>query len=121
MSFAPGGTPEDFIGPDWRDSAVEAGWIDPDDMPGGVNAIWLERERQQDAEGWTDAHDDQHTRGQMACAAACYALGTKWNWPGGWSGDWWKPSEDRRRNLVKAGALIAAEIDRLDRLSDQTS
>jgi len=33
-------------------------------------------------------------------------------WP--WGKEWWKPS-DRRRDLVKAGALIAAEIDRLDR------
>lgn len=32
------------------------------------------------------------------------------------SRDWWKP-KDRRRNLVKAGALIVAEIERLDRLA----
>jgi hypothetical protein len=33
-------------------------------------------------------------------------------WP--WSQDWWKPTNPRR-DLVKAGALIAAEIERLDR------
>lgn len=33
-------------------------------------------------------------------------------WP--WSADWWKPSEDEFRNLEKAGALIAAEVDRLE-------
>ena len=34
-------------------------------------------------------------------------------WP--WSDKWWKPSDDPVRNLVKAGALLAAEIDRLQR------
>jgi hypothetical protein len=28
--------------------------------------------------------------------------------------EWWKPT-NRRRDLVKAGALILAEIERLDR------
>ena len=35
------------------------------------------------------------------------------DWP--WGSEYWKPSEDPVRNLVKAGALIAAEIDRLNR------
>lgn len=34
-------------------------------------------------------------------------------WP--WDENWWKPSLDPIRNLVKAGALLAAEIDRLQR------
>lgn len=33
-------------------------------------------------------------------------------WP--WDGKWWKPTE-RRRDLIKAAALIVAEIERLDR------
>jgi hypothetical protein len=37
-------------------------------------------------------------------------------WP--WDNKYWKPSEDKVRNLVKAGALIAAEIDRLQRLNN---
>ena len=37
-----------------------------------------------------------------------------WDWP--WAKKWWKPSDDPVRNLVKAGALIAAEIDRLESL-----
>lgn len=93
--------------------------------------IAAERRRQIEVEGWTPEHDDEHERAEMACAAACYALsGTsadeaiyihgRWKdirdlfWP--WSRDWWKP-KDRRRNLVKAGALIVAEIERLDRLA----
>jgi hypothetical protein len=61
--------------------------------------------------------------GEMARAAATYAMvgsagvidrgdGAPTTWP--WSAQWWKPS-DRRRDLVKAGALILAEIERLDR------
>ncbi len=40
----------------------------------GVAAIAAERRRQVEAEGWTPEHDDQHTRGELARAAACYAL-----------------------------------------------
>lgn len=75
--------------------------------------VLAERSRQIEAEGWTTEHDDQHSNGEMARASACYALNNAANWP--WSISWWKPS-DRRRNLVKAGALIIAEIERLDRL-----
>jgi hypothetical protein len=40
-----------------------------------------------------------------------YPWYTRTDWP--WNDDDWKPSPDPIRNLVKAGALIAAEIDRL--------
>lgn len=84
--------------------------------------VLAERKRQVDAEGWTLAHDDQHDNGEMAAAAVCYAFTAVRSpheiqnriWP--WASDWWRPS-DSRRNLVKAGALILAEIERLDRLS----
>jgi hypothetical protein len=87
--------------------------------------IIAERERQIDEEGWTAEHDDEHTSEELARASACYALGTgrlynhrgerlgRWLWP--WDTKWWKPGPDRRRELVKAGALIVAEIERLDR------
>lgn len=39
--------------------------------------------------------------------------GSPREWP--WDASWWKPSPDPIANLVKAGALIAAEIDRLQR------
>lgn len=38
-------------------------------------------------------------------------IGYLFPWP--WATDWWKPSDDPITNLVRAGALIAAEIDRL--------
>jgi hypothetical protein len=37
-------------------------------------------------------------------------------WP--WSREWWQP-KDRRRDLVRAGALIVAEIERLDRAASR--
>ncbi|HGM4503064.1 TPA: hypothetical protein ACKPJS_006010 [Pseudomonas aeruginosa] len=94
-----------------------------------VPQAWLdvqaERRRQVEAEGWTPEHDDQHSHGQMARAAACYALAgssapndetaallVSLAWP--WDEQWWKPST-ARRDLIKAGALVLAEIERLDR------
>ena len=81
--------------------------------------VAAERRRQIEAEGWTPAHDDEHAAGEMAEAAACYALGAMFIsgaddfiWP--WELQWWKP-KDRRSNLVRAAALLLAEIERLDR------
>jgi hypothetical protein len=87
--------------------------------------IARERERQVQVEGCTSEGDDLYVDGEMACAAFCYGIhGTVWEnkliapiialWP--WSIGWWKPT-GRRRNLVKAAALIVAEIERLDRLT----
>ncbi|MGC7051031.1 hypothetical protein ACP0KB_33080, partial [Pseudomonas aeruginosa] len=89
-----------------------------------VPQAWLdvqaERRRQVEAEGWTPEHDDEHNGGELADAAACYALWAgginpgNWRefWP--WAPEWLKHSEPRRM-LVKAAALILAEIQRLDR------
>ena len=84
----------------------------------GAALIAAERERQVEREGWTPEHDDSHAGGQLWRAAECYLTEDYMRlpphrWP--WIGQWWKPSRDRVRNLVKAGALIAAEIDRLQR------
>ena len=93
----------------------------------GVALIAAERARQVSVEGWTPAHDDQHAGAEMALAASCYVMHAgiqacgreiprhlrPKRWP--WQLRWWKPSEDPVRNLEKAGALIAAEIDRLKR------
>lgn len=96
--------------------------------------VAAERRRQIEVEGWTPEHDDAHDKGEMARAAAAYALaGTpvdealyihgRWVdlvrdivWPRLWDERRLKLAGDRR-NLVKAGALILAEIERLDRLA----
>jgi hypothetical protein len=105
----------------------------------GLDLIGKERFRQIDVEGMTIQHDvEHHADGSLAIAAACYALpdrvrDTKINftpgtlltalWP--WSSGWWRPARYhasknpemdktmRVRELSKAGAMIAAEIDRL--------
>ena len=84
--------------------------------------IAAERRRQVEVEGWTPEHDDEHVNGEMSRAAACYAIPSRRAqvvadfWP--WMMAWWKPTpDDRVRELVKAGALIVAEIERLQRLS----
>ncbi|MDG3878090.1 hypothetical protein L5B10_29760 [Pseudomonas aeruginosa] len=94
-------------------------------MPQAWLDVQAERRRQITAEGWTPERDDEHSHGQMARAAACYALagssapsdGTaallvSLAWP--WDEQWWKPST-ARRDMVKACALALAEIERLDR------
>lgn len=90
-------------------------------MKTGIGLIIKERQRQIDEEGWTPQHDDRHTNFQLVCAAVCYCMASSSHilgtyWPVNWS-NWWKPTTPVR-NLVKAGALIAAEIDRLQRLEE---
>lgn len=97
-----------------------------------IDEIAQERQRQINDEGWTEAHDEQWFDGELATAASCYAdpdppmrTETKYRkepiyfpmrWP--WGISWWKPTT-RRRDLIKAAALIVAEIERLDRLSSK--
>ena len=81
--------------------------------------VAAERLRQITVEGWTLAHDDEHDNGEMVFAAIAYLMavvnpnGASLWWP--WNAQYWKPSPDLRRLLVKANALILAEIERLDR------
>ena len=95
----------------------------------GIQLIAAERTRQIEDEKYSSRHDDQHNRGEMVGAAIQYAslvytatsdpnhklstLPVPMFWP--WEEKTWRPSDDIVRNLVKAGALIAAEIDRLQR------
>ena len=91
------------------------------EMTKAATDVLAERERQKTVEHRTDRHDDLWHKGQLAHAAGSYAiwgepacaLSPPQYWP--WSRDWWKPTS-RRQSLVKAGALILAEIERLDRM-----
>ncbi len=109
------------------------------EMTKACQDVFAERQRQISVEGWTPEHDDAHSDGALTSAAICYAAAaftptaekrSPWktlfyrgeefiansfladNWP--WDQKWWNP-KSRRRDLVKAAALIIAEIDRLDR------
>lgn len=81
--------------------------------------VMSERQRQRSVEGWTSDRDDAYQNSELADAAACYAIhahnqgfSTPAHWP--WAPSWWKQTNPRR-DLVKAGALILAEIERIDR------
>lgn len=86
----------------------------------GAQLIADERLAQVQRDGWTPAHDDMHRDHELLCAAQCYIIEVMdpgeaphtGFWPENWM---WNPSEDPIRNLVRAGALIAAEIDRIKR------
>lgn len=133
-----------FVGWDWdQDEIVETrqgepiGWLPfapEDQLPPTLSAamrdVFIERRRHVEVEGFTPEHDDSHDAGEIAGAAAAYAayrshakpetiMGydvIEMLWP--WSPRWWKP-KDRRRDLVRAGALIIAEIERLDRAAER--
>lgn len=94
-----------------------------------VRELLAERRRQVREEGYTLDRDNQYTEGQLAEAASSYAF---WAepcsqrpetlndlrvkppalWP--WAPESWKPT-NQRLMLIKAGALILAELERLDR------
>lgn len=90
-------------------------------MQTGIELITEERQRQIEKHGWTAEHDAEHSNNELSKAAIVYASDSQvrensniidWLWP--WEREWWKPTpENRIRELQKAGALIAAEIDRL--------
>lgn len=99
----------------------------------GAERILAERHRQIEVEGFTVQHDlDHEDEMALANAAGCYvqsAIMTEYGelnqhlinqlstggllprWP--WFPVEWKPTGDAIRDLEKAGALIAAEIDYL--------
>lgn len=78
----------------------------------GIDLIAAERERQVSVEGWTPEHDDMHAHGELATAAVGYITGDSDKFPISWP----FKSTTPVRDLTKAGALIAAEIDRLNRV-----
>ncbi len=102
-------------------------------MKTGIELIAEERKRQVEKEGWSIAYDSiRHKQGELTDAALCYATvasaqlrgasveewpvemfnnDTLTDWP--WEKQWYKPAPNAERNLVKAGALIAAELDRI--------
>ena len=99
----------------------------------GVDYISMERTRQIEVEGFTSEHDAIYENGELVRAAACYAtmplniycykvtddahsFVKLWPFPK----EWRKPTPyNRIKELSKAGALIAAEIDRVIALNDK--
>lgn len=96
-----------------------------------IDDIHIERQRQYDVEGREPQHDDLYcgnNGGELALAGAAYAIsGASYSAPtgikpqletaarNGWPfTNGFKP-KDARRDLVRAAALLVAEIERLDR------
>lgn len=102
----------------------ELGWVRANSA---VQDVVAERQRQIASEGYSTESDDNYIDGDLAAAAGSYALhahdvdkaklgfAPAW-WP--WTRDSWKPTTPRN-DLVKAGALILAEIERIDRSADK--
>ncbi|WP_407321798.1 hypothetical protein [Dickeya ananatis] len=98
-------------------------------LSSAVRDVIAERQRQITTEGWTPEHDDEHVGFEMSFAAATYILHIAQSYGGQpykhiapsemwtWDLKWLKFTPGARRSLVKAAALILAEIDRLDRTS----
>ena len=102
----------------------------------GIERISAERQRQIDEEGWSAKHDAEYKNGELTLAAICYAsplpvrvkakvstgrglhfpeFRNRWIDPWPWDSVWDKREQhDQIRKLEIAGALIAAEIDRLE-------
>lgn len=88
-----------------------------------LESVMQERLRQRVQEGFGDTWDDQYTASELPRAAICLALkavyGTVDNvstiWPKSWSLTWLHKRDTYRRSLVKAAALLIAEIERSDR------
>lgn len=90
-----------------------------------IQSIEAERLRRIEEEGFTAEHDDALAPGSLAAAAGCYLLFTDAFpnegdppplWP--WEAKWWKP-KSYHRNLERAGAMTAAEIERIDRMEER--
>lgn len=97
----------------------------------GVTLIGIERSRQIEDLGYDAAHDDFHRSSEIAIAAICYAIsaasehveGAHWLVRGLWPWSvmeiptpaytvFGNDDEACLNQLIKAGALLAAEIDR---------
>jgi hypothetical protein len=99
-------------------------------MISGIELIAQERQRQIEKEGWTAEHDSRHKNEELAWVACYYAMpgiivyvdgndpaiSPETMYPVTWNECWAKrDKKSRTQQLAVAGALIAAEIDRLNK------
>lgn len=95
-----------------------------DDVPQAWLDVIAERRRQMEKLGFTHEQDDGYVYAELPRAAICYirtAMGhpnidPPMEWP--WSLQHWKPRSPRE-DLVRAIALLIAEVERIDRQPEQ--
>jgi len=122
-------------GIEWTDQP-EVEHVNEPQMPPSAPVADIVAERiRQVTLGYDAAHDDEHDEGEIALAAACYAAPQmiyvdesnsddrgEYRFVDPWPFDWTEDKRrwyDRRRQLVIAGAMIIAEIERLDRKAQE--
>ena len=88
---------------------------DTQQTPTGMQLIQVERERQIKAEGWNDAHDNQFDVGVLETAGEYYIQQgeTCRVWPF----ENLPKLKDQRSNYIRGGALLMAEVDRIERIT----
>lgn len=93
-------------------SAVQdLGWLHRNGALAGVHEVIRERRRQVEALGHDAGHDDGHVRGDLVVFAEIRLMNLRTDRSDGTA----DPASDERE-LRQAGALLAAEIDRLHRM-----
>ncbi|EIX3161708.1 hypothetical protein MKB28_001697 [Salmonella enterica] len=109
-------TPEERAGHDAKIAAFKT--MLPQPLTDALRDVIAERQRQISVKGWTPEHDDTYIGCELAAAAISYIepVEAENYWPADWHDGSFRPS-DYRRNLVKATALLLAELERLDRIS----
>ena len=105
----------------YGDGGVEETVIEKKMKSKGIELIAAERQRQIEEEGYDAIHDYNEMLDNFATGAVAYALhdinpGEAKTW-WCWDEKLYKP-KDRLRNLVRAGALIAAAIDKMEDYKD---
>ena len=92
----------------------------PESLQNAMLALLDERARQMFEKGFDAEHDDTHTGGQLAAAAASHACLEAGEpgiasrvWP--FTFDEFNSANSARKDLIKAGSLILAELERLER------
>lgn len=84
-----------------------------------IAEIIAERNHQINDKGYTFKNDDAYINNELIDASIAYILNATGNatlatdcWP--WNLEYFKPSE-KRRDIIKAIALLIAEVERIDR------
>lgn len=91
-----------------------------------LNLVKAERQKQINKHGYTHEHDDKHTDGAIADAAACFATekNTTWCLQELYPWEPWflnKTEKSRKEQIITACAMLMAEWERIDRIEKKAT